>query len=269
MAGEFQSKRANRLILIGLLIPCLLISVSAILAYRAEYQLADSFRWVSHTLEVERQLQRLALLLVDAETGTRGFLLSSRKDYLEPYQSATAQIPRQGALLRNLTADNAVQQENLRQLNPLVAHKLEIMAETLALQERGDHEAALTLIKTDAGRQAMDAIRARLDIMEREESRLLAIRQQSLASRARFRTGLVATLVALNIFFAAAILLLVRHLSKLRRLVTICSWSRTIEYEGEWVSFEKYLQRRFNLDASHGISPAEAEKAFGHVAHQG
>ena len=46
-------------------------------------------------------------------------------------------------------------------------------------------------------------------------------------------------------------------------LVTMCAWSRTVEYEGEWISFEEYLKRRFNLDTSHGISPAEAKKAFG------
>ena len=46
-------------------------------------------------------------------------------------------------------------------------------------------------------------------------------------------------------------------------LVTMCAWSRTVEYQGEWISFEEYLKRRFNLDTSHGISPAEAQKAFG------
>ena len=46
-------------------------------------------------------------------------------------------------------------------------------------------------------------------------------------------------------------------------LVTVCAWSRTVEYKGEWLSFEEYLKRRFDLDTSHGISPAEAQKALG------
>jgi hypothetical protein len=50
---------------------------------------------------------------------------------------------------------------------------------------------------------------------------------------------------------------------KVQSLVTVCAWSRTVEYEGEWISFEKYLLRRFNVNTSHGISPAEAEKVFG------
>jgi hypothetical protein len=50
---------------------------------------------------------------------------------------------------------------------------------------------------------------------------------------------------------------------RVQSLVTVCAWSRTVEYEGEWISFEKYLLRRFNVNTSHGISPAEAEKVFG------
>ena len=45
-------------------------------------------------------------------------------------------------------------------------------------------------------------------------------------------------------------------------LVTICAWSRTVEYRGEWIWFETYLLRRFNVHVSHGISPAEAEKVL-------
>jgi len=49
---------------------------------------------------------------------------------------------------------------------------------------------------------------------------------------------------------------------KVAGLVTMCAWSKTVEYQGEWLSFEEYLKRRFNVDTSHGISPAEAEKVF-------
>ena len=44
-------------------------------------------------------------------------------------------------------------------------------------------------------------------------------------------------------------------------LVTMCAWSRTVEYQGQWISFEEYLKRRFSIDTSHGMSPAD-EKAL-------
>ena len=65
--------------------------------------------------------------------------------------------------------------------------------------------------------------------------------------------------------FVVAVVWLLRRLSGLQNLVTVCAWSRTVEDEGEWLSFEQYLLKRFNLGTSHGISPAEAEKILSKV----
>lgn len=50
--------------------------------------------------------------------------------------------------------------------------------------------------------------------------------------------------------------------ARVESLVTICAWSRTVKYGGEWISFEQYLQRQFNINTSHGISLEEAKKIF-------
>jgi len=256
-------KKTRNLIVLGVIIPSLLIGVSAFVAYRSKRQLADSVHWVSHTLEVQRQLQLLTSLLVDAETGERGFLLTLRESYLEPYQLALDKIPRQINTLRDLTADNPGQQEQIRQVEPLVATNLAIMAQSISLQRKGEREAVLALVSMDRGKQAMDAIRARIELMQREESRLLVTRQQILATRARFNAGFLSCLLVLNLLFAAAVLLVLRRLSRIESLVKICAWSGRVEYQGQWISFEQYLRRRFNFRVSHGISPTEAGKVFG------
>ena len=38
--------------------------------------------------------------------------------------------------------------------------------------------------------------------------------------------------------------------------VTLCAWTRTVRYEGEWISVEAYLERRYGVVTSHGMSPA-------------
>lgn len=43
--------------------------------------------------------------------------------------------------------------------------------------------------------------------------------------------------------------------------VTVCAWTRTVRSEGEWISVEAYLERRYGVLTSHGISPA-AETFF-------
>ena len=42
--------------------------------------------------------------------------------------------------------------------------------------------------------------------------------------------------------------------------VTLCAWSNTVKHEGDWMTFGKYLERRFGLIATHGISPKVMEK---------
>ncbi|CAN5778547.1 hypothetical protein BH11GEM2_BH11GEM2_30400 [soil metagenome] len=40
-----------------------------------------------------------------------------------------------------------------------------------------------------------------------------------------------------------------------KQLVTMCAWSNTVMHDGEWMTFSSYLERRFGLMTTHGISP--------------
>ncbi len=52
-------------------------------------------------------------------------------------------------------------------------------------------------------------------------------------------------------------------------LVTLCAWSKTVKHEGEWMTFERYLERRFGLMTTHGISPKAIEKLEAEAFHAG
>ena len=45
-----------------------------------------------------------------------------------------------------------------------------------------------------------------------------------------------------------------------KELVTLCAWSNTVKHEGEWMPLARYLERRFGLLTTHGISPNALEK---------
>ena len=53
----------------------------------------DATFWVRHALEVEAQLNRVQATATDAETGQRGYLLTGRPSYLEPYEAARRELP--------------------------------------------------------------------------------------------------------------------------------------------------------------------------------
>jgi hypothetical protein len=67
--------------------------------------------------------------------------------------------------------------------------------------------------------------------------------------------------LALLAYFVARTARQTRELrGRVDELVKMCAWSRTVEYQGEWLSFEEYLKRRFQLDTTHGIAPEQSER---------
>lgn len=80
-----------------------------------------------------------------------------------------------------------------------------------------------------------------------------------------FANGVVRiTVLCLLAYFIAGTARRTQELERrVEGLVRMCAWSRTVELNGEWLSFEDYLMRRFNLETSHGISPAEGVRHFG------
>jgi hypothetical protein len=63
--------------------------------------------------------------------------------------------------------------------------------------------------------------------------------------------------VAMVLMFIIIILL---RLEKLQQVVTICAWTGQVKYEGQWVRLDEYLERRFGLSVSHGLSREAADK---------
>jgi hypothetical protein len=63
--------------------------------------------------------------------------------------------------------------------------------------------------------------------------------------------------VAMVLMFIVIILL---RLEKLQQVVTICAWTGQVKLDGQWVRLDEYLQRRFGLSVSHGLSREAADK---------
>lgn len=46
----------------------------------------------------------------------------------------------------------------------------------------------------------------------------------------------------------------------LERLVTVCAWSRKIQVDGKWVTFEEFLVDNLGVRITHGIDPESARR---------
>src|SRR5712675_3188724 len=92
----------------------ILIVVAAV-SVRSMVKNAEDRAWVTHTHIVLEQLDAVLSNLVDAETGQRGYIITGEVSYLEPYNNALSRILQDFQQLRELTADNPVQQHSLDQ----------------------------------------------------------------------------------------------------------------------------------------------------------
>jgi len=142
----------------------------------------------THTYEVLNALGDTLSLLKDAETGQRGYLLTGQEVYLEPYNASLGLIEKDLRLLRELTKNNPQQQRRLDALQPLVASRLALIADTIEVRRERGEQAAVAMMIAKHGKKLMDGIRAEVAEMSDTESALLRKRSDEAEATTRFAT---------------------------------------------------------------------------------
>jgi signal transduction histidine kinase len=138
---------------------------------------AEAENWIVHTMNVRRVARALLVELLNAETGARGYALTADAKFLEPYDRATPLMQGMVDELMSLTADNERQRARARAVGPKVNAKIEELRRIVALVGQGRRDEAVAVIKGGAGKILMDDIRADIDQVFAEETRLLSMRQ--------------------------------------------------------------------------------------------
>src|SRR5205085_518442 len=115
----------------------------------------------STALETHATLNEVLILITDAETGQRGFLLTGDPAYLEPYRVAVPKMERALAHFRELLALGGSNEMLTRsgRLTNLIGQKLNELETTLTLNEKSGRDAAFQLLQTGIGQRTMDQIR--------------------------------------------------------------------------------------------------------------
>jgi len=112
-------------------------------------------------------------VLLDAETGQRGYLLTGRDSYLVPFEIAEKRLPESLQSLRERAAKDPETAAGFKRLEELIASKMSELARTIDLYAVGKPDEALALVNADAGKKSMDDARAILgNIISRAERRV-------------------------------------------------------------------------------------------------
>jgi CHASE3 domain sensor protein len=118
--------RIGSRITVGFGISLLAVVAIGFASYKSAQRLDETTTWLTHTYEVERNLEQVLSYLIDAETGGRGFALTGIDEYLEPLQLAHERLHDPLAEVRRLTADNPAEQARVGQLEELARKRLTI-----------------------------------------------------------------------------------------------------------------------------------------------
>ena len=105
----FDQLQTRQKILLGFSVPLLLMIIIATVVYFSIGKMVGDAQWVQHTQQVIAGGQELNKLMIDMETGERGFLITGKEPFLEPFHTAQKIWDNKIANLKSLVSDNPVQ----------------------------------------------------------------------------------------------------------------------------------------------------------------
>ena len=162
---------------------------------REARQAADS---VSHAIEIRERAERFLGRLRDAETGQRGYLLTGKADYLQPFTEGSAEAAPELEVLAGLVDADPEQKARVETLRAAMRVRLEELRRTIELERSGRREEAIAVVREGPGIAAMGRIRdAVQEIQRTENARLLSLYRSEERRRLWGSTGIVVALAGL------------------------------------------------------------------------
>jgi PAS domain S-box-containing protein len=166
----------------------------------------DDVAWVEHTLNVLNKVMNLRLQIRNAESASRGFVLTGDENFAQEFHGTAATIPAAFAELKVAVSDHPPQRELLESTEPSLTQRLAVSAEIVRLRTASEIEGIAALTARGEGRAAMGKIAVNLDRFTAEEQRLLAVRSAQSRSSGRLLMSIGVVGVALILVLGAVLM---------------------------------------------------------------
>ena len=171
MRPLIEEARFNRLLLRATLLPLLLMAALSALLIGQILYLVQSIRWTQHSNQVIATSTEDMKLILDQETGKRGYLLTGDPIFLEPYQRALDALGPGLTKLTNLVSDNPTQAARVAAILPAYKNLTDDAKMQIAQRQSGAPNSA-SGINLAHSKQILDDLRTRFDTFNQEEERL-------------------------------------------------------------------------------------------------
>ncbi|MBA1347062.1 MULTISPECIES: ATP-binding protein [unclassified Rhizobium] len=203
--------RAKGIVIITVPLALLLAALASVFVADRQSRIAED--QVRVTLEIQSGIQEIHASIAEAATAMRGYLLTGRTDFLDPFNRAEDRLPvvldEVGRRLRDDEQKSRL--ERIRTLVVAKVDRLQLLKQADILRAGGREDLAAKLIE---GKQVLDVLRQEIDAMSRREADLLHARTEA-ADRVRTLSrslmiaagflGFAGALVAVFLFSASIV----------------------------------------------------------------
>jgi signal transduction histidine kinase len=143
---------------------------------------SDETRDVREELIAADQLEKL---VIDLETGVRGFVITGEERFLDPWNEARDAFPRQGRRLERLVADDPEQLRRVRRIIQDSRSYIREYATPVVDDARRGEPSSRSVAVTEEGRRRVDRLRAEFDRLTGTERARITAREESADASAR------------------------------------------------------------------------------------
>ncbi|HRH41558.1 MAG TPA: CHASE3 domain-containing protein, partial [Pyrinomonadaceae bacterium] len=176
----------ERRIQLAFLLAFITLSLIGYFSYHSVRNLSEALKEEKETQQILQHLSETMILVLNSETGGRGYALTGNNIFLEPFDASKDKIKAQLKELQLLLKDNPEQTKNLKKLELEIDQKLNFIKTLNDVRENADVERTAEIVNSLFEKKSMDNIRQIIKGIEDEETNTLKIREESLAANLRF-----------------------------------------------------------------------------------
>jgi signal transduction histidine kinase/DNA-binding response OmpR family regulator/CHASE3 domain sensor protein len=173
---------------LGFLSAVIITLLIGVVTYQSIQTQQENAQWVRHSYQVINQVDDVKNILVDMETGRRGFRATNQKRFLEPYNTGLLHIAPSINDLKTLVKDNPGQLNNVQGLEDKVLDLIQLWR--LFGQDASGYTIDSIIRMTDAEKTKMDVIRKDINHVINTEIDLRIQREKINESSLRFTSNI-------------------------------------------------------------------------------
>ena len=133
-------------------------------------------RTIEHAQQMRRASRTVLIAMLDAETAQRGYLLTGRSDFLQPFLDAEEKMKPAVAFLDEGAARDPTLKAPIERIHILADQKWTEMEATLNLARQGRIGQAIQSVRSGEGKRYMDELRTAIDDFDAIKSARIASR---------------------------------------------------------------------------------------------